>query len=91
VLRSVRAQRIRLSFGYSDDVTVFLDGHPLFSGRSGYLLRDGSYLGTLSLGPDSLFLDLSAGRHELVFAVSEAFGGWGVAARLEGARDITVE
>jgi hypothetical protein len=91
VLRSSRAQRVRLSFGYSDDVTVFLDGQPLFSGRSGYLLRDGSALGTLSLGPDALFLDLSAGRHELVFAVSEAFGGWGVAARLEGARDIIVE
>ena len=91
VLRSSRAQRVRLSFGYSDDVTVFLDGQPLFSGRGGYLLRDGSYLGTLSLGPDALFLDLTAGRHELVFAVSEAFGGWGVAARLEGARDIIVE
>jgi hypothetical protein len=91
ILRSSRAQRVRLSFGYSDDVTVFLDGEPLFSGRGGYLLRDGSYLGTLNLGPDVVFLDLSAGRHELVFAVTEAFGGWGVAARLEGARDIIVE
>jgi hypothetical protein len=83
VLDVSRARRVRLSFGYSDDVTVFLDGRALFTGRAGYLLRDGSYLGTLALGPDSLWLDLSAGRHEVVFAVSEAFGGWGVIAKVE--------
>src|SRR5204863_2368464 len=88
---SPRAERVRLSFGYSDDVVVFLDGQPLFSGRAGYLLRDGSYLGTLTLGPDALFLNLTAGRHELVFAVSEAFGGWGVAARLESAAPLVLE
>jgi len=27
----------------------------------------------------------------VVFAVSEAFGGWGLAAGLEGARDIIIE
>lgn len=58
-----RAQRVRLSFGYSDDVTVFLNGRPLFGGASEFLVRDGSYLGTLTLGPDTLFLDL-AGRRE---------------------------
>lgn len=91
ILSAGTAQRIRMTFGYSDDVVVYLDGRPLFAGRNGYLLRDGSSLGTLTLGPDALFLDLSAGRHELVFAVSEAFGGWGVIARLEGARDITID
>lgn len=91
VLRTGEAQRVRLSFGYSDDVVVFLDGKPLFSGQAGYLLRDGSYLGTVTLGPDAMFLDLGAGRHEVVFAVSEAFGGWGVIARLDGARNVTIE
>ncbi len=91
VLRAARAQRIRLAFGYSDDVTVFLDGQPVFAGRSGYLLRDGSDLGTLALGPETLFLDLTAGRHELTFGVTETFGGWGVAARIDGAPEITIE
>lgn len=91
VLRAPRALRIRLAFGYSDDVTVFLDGQPIFAGRSGYLLRDGSDLGTLSVGPETLFLDLAAGRHELIFGVTEAFGGWGVAARIEGAPEIRIE
>ena len=83
VLDVSRAHRVRLSFGYSDEVTVFLDGRALFTGRAGYLLRDGSYLGTLALGPDSLWLDLSTGRHEVIFAVSEAFGGWGVIAKVD--------
>ena len=91
VLRSSEAMRVRLAFGYSDDVVVFLDGKPLFSGSAGYLSRDGSYLGSVTLGPDALFLELGAGRHELVFAVSEAFGGWGVIARLEGARNVAIE
>jgi hypothetical protein len=91
VLQAPRALRIRLALGYSDDVTVFLDGLPVFAGRSGYLLRDGSDLGTLAVGPETLFLDLAAGRHELIFGVTEAFGGWGVAARIEGAPEITIE
>lgn len=91
VLRAATAQRVRLSIGFSDDVVMFLDGKPLFAGRAGYLLRDGSYLGTMSLGADSVFLELAAGRHELVFAVTEAFGGWGMAAKLEGANSLTIE
>jgi len=91
VLRAPREVRARVSFGFSDDVVVFLDGRPLFAGRSGYLLRDGSDLGTLSVGTTALDLPLTPGRHELTFAVIEAFGGWGVAAKIEGAPDVTVE
>jgi hypothetical protein len=91
VMRVPRASRINLAIGYSDDVTVFLDGEPIFAGRSGYLVRDGSDLGTLSVGPETLLLDLAAGRHELIFAVTETFGGWGLAARIDGAPEITIE
>lgn len=91
VLRVARERRARVSFGFSDDVVVFLDGRPVFAGRSGYLLRDGSDLGTLSVGTTALDLLLTPGRHELTFAVIEAFGGWGVAAKIEGAPDVTVE
>lgn len=91
VLASASDQRVRLSFGYSDAVTIFLNGRPLYSGRAAYLERDGSFLGTLTLGPDTLFLDLVAGRNELVFAVSETFGGWGLAAKLDPSARVTVE
>jgi hypothetical protein len=91
VLRAPRALRARVSIGFSDDVIAFLDGRPLFAGRSGYLFRDGSDLGTLTLGADVLYIDLTPGRHELVFAVIEAFGGWGFAAKIDGTPDLIFE
>lgn len=90
-LRSSSPRSARLAFGYSDAVTIFLNGTPIFSGRNAYLERDGSTLGTMTLGPDTLHLDLRAGVNELVFAVSERFGGWGLAARLLDASGVTVE
>ncbi len=64
-------------FGYSDRVRVFLNGVPLYQGDNGYRTRDYRYLGTIGLF-DSVSLPLKAGANELVFAVSESFGGWGV-------------
>lgn len=90
VLTSPSAQRVRLEFGYSDDVTVFLNGRPLFSGRAAFLRRDGSFLGSLTFD-DAVFLDLSAGRNDLVFAVAETFGGWGLAARLDPSSSVALE
>jgi hypothetical protein len=37
----------------------------------------------MSLGPEAIYLDLAPGPNELVFAVAETFGGWGLAARIE--------
>jgi hypothetical protein len=91
VLRTPRQLRARMFFGYSDDVVVFVDGRRVFTGRSGYLFRDGSDLGTMSVDAAALDLELTPGSHEIVFAVIEAFGGWGIAARIENAPDITVE
>jgi hypothetical protein len=91
ILRAAGPRRVRVTFGYSDDVTVFLNGRAVFSGRNAYLERDGSALGTLTLGLDVVVLDLTAGRNELVFAVGERFGGWGVAARLLDTDGVTVE
>ena len=81
--------RVRLSFGYSDDVTVLLNGRPLFSGRAAYLQRDGSYLGTLTQ-LDQVFLDLERGSNELIFAVAERFGGWGFSAAIEPRAGVTI-
>jgi hypothetical protein len=44
---------------------------------------DPSFLGVASLGPDAIYVDLRPGPNEIVLAVSEKFGGWGFAARLE--------
>ena len=69
-------QDVRLTFGYSDDVTVFLNGRPVYSGRSGYRSRDASFLGLV--GPfDTVYLPLEPGLNELALMVTDAFGGWG--------------
>jgi hypothetical protein len=76
--------RVRLVFAYSDAVRIFLNGRPVFDGESRYRSRDPGFLGVASLGPDAIYLDLASGTNDLVFAVSETFGGWGLAARIEG-------
>jgi hypothetical protein len=91
VLRSAGAQRVRLTFGYSDEISIFLNGRLLFNGSSGYLARDASYLGTLTLGLDAVYLDLSVGANELIVAVVESFGGWGLAARVDPAASVVIE
>jgi len=78
-----RAQRMKLVFAYSDRVRIFVNGRPVFAGDSTFQSRDPSFLGIASLGPDAIYVDLRPGPNEIVLAVSEKFGGWGFAARLE--------
>lgn len=67
----------KFSFGYSDYVSIFLNGEPLFFGNSAYQSRDETFTGVVGLH-DMLYLPLHEGRNELVFAVVETFGGWGL-------------
>ena len=71
-----------LTFGYSDKVTVFLNGKKLYSGTNEFKSRDYRYLGTIGLF-DSLYLPLIKGQNEISFAVTERFGGWGIKASIE--------
>lgn len=72
----------KLSFGYSDEISVFLNGKLLFSGNSRWRSRDLGFSGIVGLN-DHLYLDLEKGENELLFVVTEWFGGWGYMARLE--------
>ena len=83
VVTSSRAQRMRLVLAYSDAVHLFVNGRLLFEGESAFQSRDTSFLGIASLGPDAIYVDLRPGDNEIVLAVSETFGGWGFAVRLE--------
>ncbi|MGZ4333561.1 MAG: hypothetical protein ACXVRJ_04745 [Gaiellaceae bacterium] len=80
-LRSEEARVAPLEFGFSDRVTLFLNGRPLFGGRDGYRSRDYRFLGSIGWF-DTVHLPLVPGDNELVAAVSEDFGGWGIQARL---------
>lgn len=79
---SDRDQLKRLYLGYSDDVSVFLNGKILFRGRSAQNFRDPAFLGIVNPENDAVYLPLKKGRNELMLAVSELGGGWGFICRL---------
>ncbi len=81
-IRADKAHLAKLSFGYSDEVTVFLNGKPLFTGDASYRVRDPLFYGAVGLY-DAVFLDLKEGVNELLFMDGEVFGGWGFEACLE--------
>ena len=80
---SDREQVKKLAIGYSDEVSVFLNGQILFRGRSAQNFRDPGFLGIISPDDDAVYLPLKKGPNELVLAVSELGGGWGFVCRLD--------
>jgi hypothetical protein len=72
----------RLDFGFSDRVALYLNRRPLYRGDDTYRSRDYRFLGSIGWW-DSVYLTLERGDNELLFAVSEDFGGWGVQARVD--------
>jgi len=79
---SDRDQVKKLLIGYSDDVSVFLNGKILYRGRSAQNFRDPGFLGIVNPENDAVYLPLKKGSNELVLAVSELGGGWGFICRL---------
>jgi hypothetical protein len=73
----------KLHLGYSDDVSVFLNGKVLYRGRSAQNFRDPAFLGIVNPENDTVYLPLKKGKNELVLALSELGGGWGFIGRLE--------
>jgi hypothetical protein len=79
-LHSPRAQLLPLDLGFSDRAVVFLNGRRLYRGDDSYRSRDYRFLGSIGYY-DTVYLPLAEGENELVVAVSESFGGWGIQAR----------
>jgi hypothetical protein len=82
-IESDRAQTKKLSIGYSDDVTVFLNGAILWRGRNGENFREPGFLGIVGVENDAVYLSLKKGSNELILAVSDLGGGWGFICRLD--------
>jgi sugar lactone lactonase YvrE len=82
IFRSQGGERIKLSFGYSDAADLFFNGRKIFSGNSAYRHRDPSFLGIV--GPfDAVYVTTERGLNEILFMISERFGGWGLMALAE--------
>ena len=82
VITSDSNQIKKLYFGYSDDVVILLNGKSMYSGKSGFRSRDPLFQGMIGYN-DAVFLDLKKGKNELVFTVTETFGGWGLMAKFD--------
>lgn len=62
--------------GYSDYVTVFVNGRPLMSSTNAYTSRDPGFAGVIGYF-DEIFLPLKKGSNEICLLIGEQFGGWG--------------
>ena len=82
-IRAREAGVRRFDFGYSDEVSVFLNGRLLFSGNAGYSFNFPRRDGLIELGQGSLYLPLEPGDNDLVLVVSDVFGGWGLMGQFE--------
>jgi hypothetical protein len=76
IVRAGKAEIRKLKIAYSDDVTVFLNGKPIYSGNNEFGIRAPNATGLFTYDADALFLPLKKGENELVLAVTEFFGGW---------------
>ncbi len=84
---SDRAQVKKLELGYSDEVTVFLNGQALYRGRSAQYFRDPGFLGIMNPENDAVYLPLKKGKNDLTLAITELGGGWGFICRLVDAEE----
>lgn len=89
-ITSDAARQVRLQFGYSDRLRLFLNGGLIFDGSAGWRSRDFFFLGTIGF-EDAVVLNLNEGENVLVAAVSETFGGWGFAGAIADRTGLSIK
>lgn len=90
VVQSEREQVKKLRFGFSDAVKVYFNGGLIYGGSDIYQSRDYRFLGTTGLF-DELYLPLKQGDNEVLMAVTENFGGWGIRAAFDDMSGISIK
>jgi hypothetical protein len=85
VIRSTGERLQRLYLGYSDYVTVFVNGTPIFAGDAHYSFDQPRQEGLIGRWQSTLWLPLRAGENEILLAVVDGFGGWALTGRLDPA------
>jgi hypothetical protein len=72
------SSRLLAGIGYSDDVTVFVNGEPIYSGVNGWESRAPGFASFVDPRFERIWLRLRAGANEIVLAVSDdQLFGWG--------------
>ncbi len=90
-LTAEEATTRRLDLGFSDEVSVFLNGRLLLVDDESYSFNLPRRQGLWSTDQLSVFLPLGAGVNELVLAVTDRFGGWALSGRLADREGVSVE
>jgi hypothetical protein len=86
VIRSDAARRVLAGIGYSDDVTVFVNGEPVYAGINGWDTRTPALNSFVDARWESAFLPFREGDNEIVLAVADDQRfGWGFALRIDDA------
>lgn len=80
-ITSAAAENKILKIGYSDDIVVYLNGKPIFSGKNALGYRRDDALGVFGLN-DQAPIHLKQGDNELMVAVTEYNGGWAFECKL---------
>ncbi len=70
-----------LALGFSDDMTVFLNGQPIAAARAPYSYNFPRQEGLIGLEQQVVFLPLVAGTNDIAVALTDGFGGWGIMGR----------
>ncbi len=89
-VRSDAARTVRLRMGFSDDASVFLNGTLIASFRNAFSTNFPRRQGLLLPEQASVYLPLRPGQNELIVAVSEIFGGWGLYGRIEDRTGLSI-
>ncbi len=89
-IRSEKRQNIKLQFGYSDEVDIFLNRKKMYNGSNGYKERDPSSLGIIGYN-DAVYLTLERGLNEIFLVVTERFGGWGFMGKADSQLELPVK
>jgi hypothetical protein len=71
----------RMQYAYSNGAVIYLNGRPLAFAINPSGLR--SKLGVMAKAGDAVYLPLTRGQNQIIFAVIECTGGWAVSARLD--------
>ena len=85
VIRSSGQRLQRLHLGFSDYVTVFVNGTPIFAGDAHYSFDNPRQEGLITRSQSTLWLPLRDGENEILLAILDGFGGWGLTGRLDPA------
>jgi len=89
VFMSDAARRVLAGIGYSDDVSVFVNGELVYSGINGWDSRTPALASFVDARWESVSLPFKAGENEVVLAVADDQRfGWGFAMRIDDSAGI---